>query len=271
MKNDFRALCAELLQAMDEITEYEIVDWGYVKSKPLKMADKSMEEARAALAQQRANSRKAIDAIAAIGQEDENYDEDYGETQRLSNAVQSCLSQREEILSAFIAKYGFHPEMAVQIEQRQADGTSTWRIEKRPSPLTEEKGPSDEELLEAAAKALGYKSIPSDETCLTAEAAELLTFAHAVLARWCCPTPQPIPLSERTPEMSDCNAEGECWTTDHDPSLCYSPVWKMTNHPSAFPAGCGNLKDFRKNYFWRNVNYWLPHWALPIPTDDSKE
>ena len=46
---DFRALCAELLQAMDEITEYEIVDWGYVKSKPLKMADKSMEEARAAL------------------------------------------------------------------------------------------------------------------------------------------------------------------------------------------------------------------------------
>ena len=44
-------------------------------------------------------------------------------------AVQSCLSQREEILSAFIAKYGFHPEMAVQVEQRQADGTSTWRIE----------------------------------------------------------------------------------------------------------------------------------------------
>lgn len=47
---DFRALCAELLQAMDEIAEYEIVDWGYVKTKPLKMADKSMEEARAALA-----------------------------------------------------------------------------------------------------------------------------------------------------------------------------------------------------------------------------
>jgi len=101
---------------------------------------------RAALTQQRANSRKAIDAIAAIGQEDENYGEDYGETQRLSNAVQSCLSQREEILSAFIAKYGFHPEMAVQIEQRQADGTSTWRIEKRPSLQTEEKGPTDDKL-----------------------------------------------------------------------------------------------------------------------------
>ncbi len=46
---DFRALCAELLRAMDEITEYGIVDWAYVKSKPFKMADKSMEEARAAL------------------------------------------------------------------------------------------------------------------------------------------------------------------------------------------------------------------------------
>jgi len=48
-------------------------------------------------------------------------------------------------------------------------------------------GPTDDELLEAAAKALGYKSIPSDETCLTAEAVELLTFARATLARWGTP------------------------------------------------------------------------------------
>ena len=44
--------------------------------------------------------------------------------------------------------------------------------------------PTDEELLESAAKALGYKSIPSDETCLTAEAGELLAYARAVLERW---------------------------------------------------------------------------------------
>ena len=56
-----------------------------------------------------------------------------------------------------------------------------------------EEGPTDDELLEAAAKALGYKSIPSDETCLTAEAAELLTFARAILARWCHPTAPPAP------------------------------------------------------------------------------
>jgi len=51
-----------------------------------------------------------------------------------------------------------------------------------------EREPSDEELLESAAKALGYKSIPSDETCLTAEAGEMLAFARAVLARWGRPT-----------------------------------------------------------------------------------
>ena len=52
-------------------------------------------------------------------------------------------------------------------------------------------GPTDEELLDAAAKALGYKSIPSDETFLTAEASELLAFARAVLARWGHPAAPP--------------------------------------------------------------------------------
>jgi hypothetical protein len=45
----------------------------------------------------------------------------------------ACLAQREEILAAFIAKHGFHPDEAVQIEQRQANGTITWRIERRAS------------------------------------------------------------------------------------------------------------------------------------------
>lgn len=41
--------------------------------------------------------------------------------------------------------------------------------------------PEDEELLEIAAKALGYKSIPSDEIC-TASAGKLLAYGRAVLA-----------------------------------------------------------------------------------------
>ena len=46
-------------------------------------------------------------------------------------AVESCLSQREEVLAAFIAKHGFYPEDAIQVEQRHEDGTSSWRIERR--------------------------------------------------------------------------------------------------------------------------------------------
>jgi hypothetical protein len=47
------------------------------------------------------------------------------------HTVESCLSQREEVLAAFIAKHGFCPDEAIQIEQRQEDGSTTWRIERR--------------------------------------------------------------------------------------------------------------------------------------------
>jgi len=47
------------------------------------------------------------------------------------NAVESCLAQREKVLEAFIAKHGFCPDEAIQIEQRLEDGSSTWRIERR--------------------------------------------------------------------------------------------------------------------------------------------
>jgi hypothetical protein len=57
---------------------------------------------------------------------------------------------------------------------------------------------TDEELLEVAAKALGYKSIPSDETCLTAEAGELLAYGRAVwaLASQAPTTIEPVPQQE---------------------------------------------------------------------------
>jgi len=48
---DYKQLCAELLRAMDEIEECEAVDWSLVKTRPLKMANQSMAEARAALAE----------------------------------------------------------------------------------------------------------------------------------------------------------------------------------------------------------------------------
>ena len=55
-----------------------------------------------------------------------------------------------------------------------------------------EPAPTDEALLECAAKALGYKHIPKYEDFLTATADELLVFARAALARWGTPAIQPI-------------------------------------------------------------------------------
>jgi hypothetical protein len=151
-------------------------------------------------------------------------------------------------------------------------------------------GPTDEQLLESAAKALGYKSIPSDETCLTAEASELLDFARAILARWghpatppapepgevaelvdslqcearaeevlgncalvtsaelrraatllqqlSAPTPAvvPVAVSERLPGEGDCDAEGRCW-------LLTSGVMVHASHTS----------------------HWLPASGIPLP------
>jgi hypothetical protein len=118
--------------------------------------------------------------------------------------------------------------------------------------------PTDEELLESAAKALGYKSIPSDETCPIVEAGELLAFARAVLARWGTPANQPVPVSERLPGPEDCDAEGGCWWwhPDHkeddfdDGWILLNPKWADGRHDS----------DDSPIY-----THWLPHWALPVP------
>jgi hypothetical protein len=109
----------------------------------------------------------------------------------------------------------------------------------------EPQGPTDDELLEVAAQALGYKSIPSDETCLTAEAGELLAYARAVLARWGCPAIKPVPVSERLPGPEDCDAEGMCW-------------WWCHRHES------WEFHSSQDHYM-----HWLPHWALPVPTPNE--
>jgi hypothetical protein len=74
-------------------------------------------------------------------------------------AIESCLAQRDEVLAAFIAKYGFQPEDVIQVEQCQPDGTSTWRIERRPGPKPEELRDED---LEATARAAEIQPEPGE-------------------------------------------------------------------------------------------------------------
>ena len=115
-------------------------------------------------------------------------------------------------------------------------------------------GTTDEELLEAAAKALGYKSIPSDETCLTAEAGELLAFARAVLAHWGRPAHQPIPIAERLPGEGDCDAEGRCWLLHVDRLGLLQ--WHFLDRYPSFDS-----------YSYYGYTHWLPYWALPLPEE----
>ena len=72
--------------------------------------------------------------------------------------------------------------------------------------------------------------------------------------------PQPVAVSERLPGPEDCDEEGRCWTTDYDPNLVCTPVWKMTELPR---QDLGH--NFSNAYFWRNVRFWLPANALPTP------
>ncbi len=56
------------------------------------------------------------------------------ETEKISQALRATikeqteriLSQREEVLSAFIAKYGCDPDQIEQVEVQNQDGTTTW-------------------------------------------------------------------------------------------------------------------------------------------------
>ena len=111
--------------------------------------------------------------------------------------------------------------------------------------------PTDEELLRVAATAIEPYEIsgitpgeyePETECAVEAYGSELIAYARAVLARWGHPTPQPVAVSERWPDFSDCDPQERVWA--------WNPVldhWKLS----------------RIN---RSVHtYWLPANALPTP------
>ena len=107
-------------------------------------------------------------------------------------AIESCLAQRDEVLAAFIAKYGFQPEDVIQVEQRQPDGTSTWRIERRPGPKPEELRDEDLEATARAAenqymKEHGGPTAPTPDGILALLQKQRLAGLRAVAARYARP------------------------------------------------------------------------------------
>ena len=49
---------------------------------------------------------------------------------KIREMVREVTSQRDEILKAFVAKHGFEPDSAIQIEERQPDGVVHWYVRK---------------------------------------------------------------------------------------------------------------------------------------------
>lgn len=60
-----------------------------------------------------------------------------GLNQGVYERLSMIQAQREEVMEAFIAKYGFEPERFVQVEQRDISGSFSWYVRRR----------SDEEML----------------------------------------------------------------------------------------------------------------------------
>jgi len=148
-------------------------------------------------------------------------------------------------------------------------------------------GPTNKELLECAAKALGYGWISSYDTCQIVEAGDLVSFARAALAKWSHPTPPPpadgeVAVNLRMDLSSEClkrlcdglaaavipNGGYRELTTDDDISGEFigeqqvSVTWWLPEH------GCDSLEntlDAIKGRLCAAVRDWLPTAVTATP------
>ena len=123
--------------------------------------------------------------------------------------------------------------------------------------------PTDEEIMElmpqqmrddlaAAARALaGFTGPKASTACRIILNCHAVSHVRAVLARWSCPTPQPVPVSERLPGPEDCDEQGRCWWfSQADPP----GDWYLDLPVPAKAIPC------------YGITHWLPANALPIPS-----
>jgi hypothetical protein len=232
---DWRAELQRLVEAYDNSKR-----WPYHEDA---LSD-AVEVARAALAQSEPQEPTGYQEIA-------------------KRAIESCLAQREEVLSAFIAKHGFHPEDAVQVEQRQPDGTSTWMIKRR-STQSEPQEPTHEELqhfLRNQDRARLEQESPfgaPDYDGSQARAARVADI-RAALARWGRPAIEPVPVSERPPGPEDVNDDGEVWVEEPAYDYPLADTGDYDTEPGRWVLRSLSSLDKRNN------RRWLPYHALPLP------
>lgn len=89
-------------------------------------------------------------------------------------------------------------------------------------------------LISDGMSAIGHES----DSWFVARAADLLSRL----------APQPVPVSERSPEVTDCDALGRCW--------CYGEGGDMFGWTRAEPS----------EFYYYSATHWLPFTALLLPT-----
>jgi hypothetical protein len=78
------------------------------------------------------------------------------------------------------------------------------------------------------------------------------------LARFGRPAIEPVPVSWRLPGPEDCDAEGRCWIG----------TWNHIEDEDVFELLFDWSFTSPRDWTWSgiaHIQYWLPHWALPVP------
>jgi hypothetical protein len=232
MSTDWKALCAELVEAVEN---YDF------DSGNLKQDWSVLERVKAALAQPEPQgvSDEAIMQLACISL-------GYEYTPSLLSSPENGIGALEALTSELLA----FARAAIA-----ADRARFGRPAIEPVPVSERlPGPTDEEIEEAAKLIHASMRFAVPDNHYTRDWVErgnslmqdeARRTARAVLARSAV---EPVPVSERLPGPGDCDAEGVCWWWSRD----------MTGWFLCFAAS-GDPSEW---------THWLPHYALPVPQQE---
>jgi hypothetical protein len=78
------------------------------------------------------------------------------------------------------------------------------------------------------------------------------------------PAIEPVPVSERLPGPEDCDAEGRCWIG----------TWNHIEDEDVFELLFDWSFTSPRDWTWSgiaHIQYWLPHWALPVPKREGEQ
>jgi hypothetical protein len=133
----------------------------------------------------------------------------------------------------------------------------------------EPQGPTDAQIMElmpnefsddlaSAASCVAGTSTKIAGACRVVLNAGAVSHCRAVLARWSRPAIEPVPVSKRLPGPEDCDAEGRCWIG----------TWNHIEDEDVFELLFDWSFTSPRDWTWSgiaHIQYWLPHWALPVP------